>query len=69
MFNTGTTGTPRGMWWIFSLLAFAIAAIIAIIGIPGVSLTVIVGIIAIGLFFLALESGGWRPAWGPRPRA
>jgi hypothetical protein len=54
------------MWWIFSLLAFGIAAIIAIAGIPGISLTVIVGIIAVGLFFLALESGGWVPRWGPR---
>lgn len=58
------------MWWIFSLLAFAIAAIIAIAGFPGTSLTVVVGIIAVGLFFLALENGDWAPWRGPgtRPR-
>jgi hypothetical protein len=54
------------MWWILSLLAFGIAAFLALAGISGISLTVIAGIIAAGLFFLALEAGGWAPQWGPR---
>ena len=56
------------MWWIFALLAFAIAAIIAIAGIPGFSVMIVVGIIAVGLFFLALDSGGWTPSFTQRPR-
>jgi hypothetical protein len=56
------------MWWIFSLIAFAIAAFLALAGIAGITLTEIVGIIACGLFFLALQSGGWVPNWGPRTR-
>jgi hypothetical protein len=42
------------MWSVLAFVAFLIAAIIAIVGVPGITLTVVVGIIAIGLALLAL---------------
>jgi len=47
-----------------AVLAFLIAAIIAILGVHGISLTVIIGIIAIGLTFLALAEAGFGSGWG-----
>ena len=61
-------GQPWCMWWILSLLAFGIAAFLAIAGIRGVSVEEIIGIISIGLFFLTLGNSEWTPSWTPRPR-
>lgn len=55
------------MWWILALIAFGMAAIFAI-AVPGFTVLTVVGIIAIGLFFLALDAGGWAPSFTPRPR-
>ena len=52
--------------WVLALIAFAIAAFLALATISGVTLTMIIGIIAIGLCFLALEVGKWTPPWPRR---
>jgi hypothetical protein len=45
---------------IFAAIAFAIAAFIAFAGVSGISA---LGVVAVGLFFLALHlaTGGWNP--------
>lgn len=56
------------MWSVLAFVAFIIAAIIAIVGVPGISLTVIAGIIAIGLALLSLSEVAWPSInWRPRP--
>jgi hypothetical protein len=47
------------MWNVLAFVAFLIAAIIAIVGVPGITLTVITGIIAIGLALLSLGGVAW----------
>jgi hypothetical protein len=64
-FNIFINGKLTGMW-ILAFVAFIIAAFLALAGISGITLTQIVGIIAIGLAFLALDATGWGPAWAPR---
>jgi hypothetical protein len=56
------------MWNVLACIAFVIAAIFAIVGVSGITLAVIVGIIAIGLALLALGGAG-LPAlsWQRRP--
>lgn len=49
--------------WVLALLAFAIAAFLALAGVSGVTLTTIIGI---GLALLALEVGKWTPPWPRR---
>lgn len=53
------------MLYFFAFLTFAVAAIIAILGVHGVTLTVIVGIIAIGLAFFSLAGAFGGTAWWP----
>lgn len=47
-------GKLAAMWNVLAFVAFIIAAIIAIVGVAGIGLSVVVGIIAIGLALLAL---------------
>jgi hypothetical protein len=58
------------MWNVLAFIAFVIAAIFALVGIPGIGLTVIVGVIAIGLALLALGASplpaiDWSRRVGP----
>lgn len=56
------------MWNVLAFVAFLLAAIFAIVGVPGIGLTVIVGIIAIGLALLALGGVGLPQLhWQARP--
>jgi uncharacterized membrane protein YkgB len=48
-----------------AFITFLIAAIIAILGVHGITLTVIVGIIAIGLALAALGLATGPDAWWP----
>ena len=51
-----------------AVLTFAVAAIIAILGVNGITLTVIVGIIAIGLALTALGLATGPAPWWPGRR-
>jgi hypothetical protein len=46
-----------------AFIDFLVAAIIAVLGVHGISLTVIVGITAIGGALLSLAGTGWLSAW------
>lgn len=46
-------------------LTFVVAAIIAILGVPGITLMTVVGIIAIGLALAALGWATGRDPWWP----
>jgi hypothetical protein len=60
LFRNAHGGKLSPMLFALAFVTFLIAAIIAILGVHGVTLTEIVGIIAIGL---ALAAAGW--AFGP----
>lgn len=58
-------GKLAAMWNVLAFVAFVIAAILAIVGVTGIGLSIIIGIIAIGLALLALggvplPSLNWR---------
>jgi hypothetical protein len=60
LFRDEYRGKIAPMAFALAFVTFLVAAIIAILGVHGVTLTTIVGIIAIGL---ALAAAGW--AFGP----
>jgi hypothetical protein len=49
------------MWYILAILTFGFAVIAAFLGIHGITLTVIAGVIALGLIFLTLGLSDWLP--------
>ena len=49
--------------FILAFLSFVVAAVIAILGVHGITLSVVTGIIAIGLAFLSLAVGGVWDTW------
>lgn len=61
------------MLYVLAFIDFLIAAVIAILGVHGISTTVIIGIIAIGLALLSLAGtglwGGWPAGWRRGPVA
>jgi hypothetical protein len=52
------------MTYVLAAVAFMFAAIFAIGNVGGITLTVIVGIVAIGGVFLTLALAGWGSGWG-----
>jgi hypothetical protein len=50
------------MWYILAILTFGFAVIAAFLGIHGITPTVILGVIALGLIFLTLGKAEWMPA-------
>lgn len=58
-------GKLTGMFYILAIVAFIIAAIIALLRVSGVTTEQVIGIIAIGLALLAMAGPDW-PAWGRR---
>jgi uncharacterized membrane protein len=53
------------MFYILAIVAFIIAAIIALLKVSGVTTEQVIGIIAIGLALLAMAGPDW-PAWNRR---
>jgi hypothetical protein len=53
------------MFYILAIVAFIIAAIIALLKVSGVTTEQVIGIIAIGLALLAMAGPDW-PAWSRR---
>jgi hypothetical protein len=58
-------GKITAMLYGMAAITFIIAAIIAILGVHGITLTVIVGIIAIGLALAALGLASGPAPWWP----
>jgi hypothetical protein len=53
------------MTYVLAAVAFMFAAIFALAGVKGLTLTEIAGIISIGLVFLTLALAGVGSGWGP----
>jgi hypothetical protein len=70
MFITHMAGTHSRMIYFFAALAFAIAAFLGLAGIAGISVSVLIGIVAAGLAILAIAAacgGGPAVTWRRAP--